>query len=220
MGECSNRVRADVQPALTLLSRGKVCSTEGHSARSSRASGSPLYRDARHSRRARPGARQNTDLEQPVRPHLRAPASESPSGFLFALDRRRPQATLRVVPLLVQSCGPGVLASAAATSRDCRVAEGVADLARRTETEEPRMSDSHRTLPAPLVAASPDEAYYLQGEARDLGHETRLSLDASAYADRWDVVRRVNIPARHPTNPVVMPLPFRHIAGCQSLSLS
>ena len=65
-----------------------------------------------------------------------------------------------------------------------------------------------------LSARNPDEAYYLAGEARDIGQETQLFLDSSAYADRWDVVRRVNEPAKHPANPVVMPdQPWEHSIG-------
>ena len=76
------------------------------------------------------------------------------------------------------------------------------------------MSDGYPVQPGHHAAVSPDEAYYLLGEARDIGHETQLFLDTSAYADRWDVVRRVNAPAKHPANPVVMPdQPWEHAVG-------
>jgi len=54
-------------------------------------------------------------------------------------------------------------------------------------------------------AATADEAYFLLGQAEDIGQETQLFLDSYAYSDRWDVVRRINEPAKHPANPVVMP---------------
>ena len=49
------------------------------------------------------------------------------------------------------------------------------------------------------------EEYYREGKALDIGHRWQFFLDKSSYADRWDVVRRVNHPAKHPENPVVIP---------------
>jgi hypothetical protein len=41
-----------------------------------------------------------------------------------------------------------------------------------------------------------------------------LFLDPSAYADRWGVTRRIDEPAKHPGNPVVMPdQPWEHAIG-------
>ncbi len=48
-----------------------------------------------------------------------------------------------------------------------------------------------------------DDAYF-HGEAQELGHEIQLFIDSYAYADRWDVVGRVNEPSKHPENPVLM----------------
>ena len=62
------------------------------------------------------------------------------------------------------------------------------------------------------------QANYFAGEAEDLGHNVRLFLDPSAYADRWDVVARVNEPAKHPENPVVTPdQPWEHSIGLPSV---
>ena len=58
------------------------------------------------------------------------------------------------------------------------------------------------------------DAYFLDGEADDIGHELRLFLNRDAYADRWDVVERQNEPVKHPANPVVMPdQPWEHSVG-------
>ena len=76
------------------------------------------------------------------------------------------------------------------------------------------MSDSPSNQPGADAVLSCDESYYLGGEALDIGQEMQLFLDPSAYADRWDVVRRINAPARHPANPVVMPdQPWEHSIG-------
>jgi len=62
------------------------------------------------------------------------------------------------------------------------------------------------------------QAHYFAGEAKDLGHGTQLFLDPSAYADRWDVVARVNEPAKHPANPVVVPdQPWEYSIGLPSV---
>ena len=65
------------------------------------------------------------------------------------------------------------------------------------------------SYPVNLDAAQPaptgGDAYYLDGKAQDIGHQLQPFLDLSSYADRWDVYRRVNEPAKHPANPVVMP---------------
>ena len=45
-----------------------------------------------------------------------------------------------------------------------------------------------------------DDAYFY-GEVQELGHEIQLLIDSYAYADRWDVVRRINEPSKHPQNP-------------------
>ena len=50
-----------------------------------------------------------------------------------------------------------------------------------------------------------DGAYFLEGKALDTGNQKQLFLDRSSYADRWDVVARVNQPAKHPANPIVVP---------------
>ena len=47
--------------------------------------------------------------------------------------------------------------------------------------------------------------YFLAGEPRDIGQRMQLFLDSDSYADRWDVVRRVNEPAKYHGNPVVVP---------------
>lgn len=58
------------------------------------------------------------------------------------------------------------------------------------------------------------DAYYLHGMAYDTGHEVQLFLDSSAYADRWDVYRRVNQPEKEYNNPVVRAdQPWEHAVG-------
>ena len=46
--------------------------------------------------------------------------------------------------------------------------------------------------------------YSLAGEPQDLGQDVQLFLDSDSYADRRDVVRRVNEPATH-TSPAPEP---------------
>ena len=78
--------------------------------------------------------------------------------------------------------------------------------------EEPSVGDGD------LAGTLDDQARYFAGEAEDLGHDVRLFLDPSAYADRWDVVARVNEPAKHPDNPVVIPdQPWEHSIGLPSV---
>ena len=65
-----------------------------------------------------------------------------------------------------------------------------------------------------LVEAGGTDAYYLYGTPQDIGHKVQLFLDPSAYADRWDVYRRINEPAKQHTNPVVMAdQPWEHAVG-------
>ena len=49
-----------------------------------------------------------------------------------------------------------------------------------------------------------NESYFL-GNAQDIGQEVQLLVDDCAFEDRWDVQRQLNIPARHPRNPVLVP---------------
>ena len=71
-----------------------------------------------------------------------------------------------------------------------------------------------REQAATLLEAGSRDAYFLHGEPLDNGHRQQLFLDRSSYADRWDVYRRINEPAKHPRNPVVMPdQPWEHAIG-------
>ena len=65
-----------------------------------------------------------------------------------------------------------------------------------------------------LVESGDTDAYYLHGTPRDIGHKLQLFIDPSAYADRWDVYRRVNNPAKHHLNPIVTAdQPWEHAIG-------
>ena len=48
----------------------------------------------------------------------------------------------------------------------------------------------------------PDD--YFHDQPLDLGNRMQLFLHSYAWADRWDVVERINEPAKHPENPVLM----------------
>jgi hypothetical protein len=67
---------------------------------------------------------------------------------------------------------------------------------------------------AQLIKSRGSDSYFLQDTAYNIGHELQLFLDPSAYADRWDVFRRINEPAKHMQNPVIMPdQPWEHAVG-------
>jgi len=46
---------------------------------------------------------------------------------------------------------------------------------------------------------------YFLGEPQNVGQEVQLLIDDFAFEDRWDVKRRLNVPAKYAKNPVVMP---------------
>lgn len=65
-----------------------------------------------------------------------------------------------------------------------------------------------------LLKAGSRDGYFLHGAPLDIGHRLQLFLNPSSYADRWDVYRRINEPAKHPRNPMVMPdQPWEHAIG-------
>ena len=65
---------------------------------------------------------------------------------------------------------------------------------------------AHSSHPESIETSSlsAEEAYLLTGQPMDIGNQMQLFLDPSAYADRWDVTYRINEPAKHPANPVLI----------------
>jgi hypothetical protein len=49
------------------------------------------------------------------------------------------------------------------------------------------------------------DASYFTGEPLEVGTDVNLLIDETMVEDRWDVERIVNVPIKHPHNPVVLP---------------